>query len=390
MPQQSEINALLRFLTQDAKLALPNAMIATKALQAQALTSASLIAASNLANLTPFFASTDDAKKVFNASKRVSKRAASGDLPSPRKKQRVLKEEHTEPKPDEVEAALALPDPVTDVDRIASTILFTNRAPLLLVFTLVLLQYTMPRQPLSSRLSLAQAQVSQGAKARARDLGIEKGPIAEEDGWGTGQPVLKVMSKDIRVIRRHGYPLVAQDSLKTEDQSSYVAAAGPSDVKQSKPSAEAITDTSNLDSGAEVSPDDEQVEEAAVWALDLEALKKANSGVGISTTSSSGSSLPIYSPQSAKAYIMKAFAIAPSQGTTSTTVEDIKEELPKPKKAQNEAKRKEDNLGLLLGALELLYQSWADSLESSELSRRAWSWYGTFIRVKHALIMPSD
>lgn len=36
---------------------------------------------------------------------------------------------------------------------------------------------------------------------------------------------------------------------------------------------------------------------------------------------------------------------------------------------------KEHNLSLLLGALRLLYDSWADHVSTAELDRRAWSWY---------------
>ena len=36
---------------------------------------------------------------------------------------------------------------------------------------------------------------------------------------------------------------------------------------------------------------------------------------------------------------------------------------------------RQENLGRLLGALRLLYKSWAGVLRKDELDRRAWSWY---------------
>jgi hypothetical protein len=36
---------------------------------------------------------------------------------------------------------------------------------------------------------------------------------------------------------------------------------------------------------------------------------------------------------------------------------------------------KEENLGLLLGALRIVFDSWADHLDAAELDRRAWGWY---------------
>lgn len=379
MAPASDINALLRFLAQGAKLALPSAMAAAKNLQTTSLTSAALIASSSLAMLTPMFASPDEAKKVLNAAKRASKRPAGDSQPSPRKKQRLSKDGFSEPEPEELEAALALPSAVTDEDAIVSTVLFTNRAPLLLVFTLVLLEYTMPRQPLSSRLSLAQAQVSQGAKERARDLGIERGALAQEDGWGTGQPIVKVMSKDVRVIRRSGYPLASPMPERSNTQNDLNA------VERSIKTEESSLDDQRDPTGLEPVANDDTAKneaqkaddgESALWALDLEALKKSNTDVTSSSTSRSGGGLPIYSPHSARSYIVKAFASAESGASTKVKAEGPNETSTKPKKAKSDARQKEDNLGLLLGALKMLFNSWADSLDSDTLSRRAWTWYG--------------
>lgn len=372
MPPQTGINALLRFLTQDAKLPLPSALAAARPLQSKSLATAPLIAASNVEVLNTIFSSQEDTKKVMNAAKRTSKRTADHFQSSPRKKQRVSQGGPHAPEPQEVEASLALPTPVTDLQAISNTVLITNRAPLLLVFCVTLLGYTMPRQPLSSQLSLAQAQVSQGARERAKNLGIEKGQRASEEGWGTGQPIVKVMNKDVYVVRRPGYPLANSETL----------AAGTVDTEikgtSTAPSTQDVQDQTSAASvpGAghqEVPTAASQEDEIALWALDLEALKKSNTASVLSSTTTSSGGLPIYSPQSARSYIMKAFASAPAEHDIETKAETSDDK--KTKKGKRETKEKEENLGLLLGALKLLFDSWSETLDSDDLSRRAWTWY---------------
>jgi hypothetical protein len=210
-------------------------------------------------------------------------------------------------------------------------VLVTNRAPLVLAFGVVLLKYTMPEQPVSSRLSLAQAAVSMNSRSKAVNLGIEKGPSAEEEGWGMGQVKVKVMGREVRTMKRMGWQDEGDDEeVKTED----------------------------------VKGVDRQEEKPVYWALDLEALKKHNGGFNDGTGVGLVSSLPIYTPQSARSYLMKSF---------TTRVE-----LPTEKKATKGrgqfAKRTEQNVSMLLGALELLFESWSN-LTADELDRRAWGWY---------------
>lgn len=372
MPPQGDINTLLRFLTQDAKLPLPSALAIVRPLQAKSLATASLIAASNIDTLSTIFTSQDDAKKVLSAAKRMSKRKADDPKPSPRKKQRFSQDRPRAQEPHELEESLALPMPASDLDAISTTVLITNRAPLLLVFCLMLLEYTMPRQPLSSRLSLAQAQVSQGARERAKDLGIEKGSIASEEGWGTGQPTVKVMNKDVQIVRRPGYPLAVPETTVADTevgkQEDILAESIDVDVVREESDAIAVSGVRQDESIAAA-----EGQEVALWALDLEALKKSNTVMSSSTTIKSGGGLPIFSPQSARAYIIKAFASAPTEGEVDVKVEEPGDK--KPKKAKSEAKQKEENLGLLLGALKLLFDSWSETLDSNDLSRRAWTWY---------------
>lgn len=93
----------------------------------------------------------------------------------------------------------------TDEKIISDTVLLTNRAPLVLAFAVELLRYTMPEQPPSSRLSLAQAVVSANSRSKAVAIGMEKGPSADEQGWGHGQPRVKVMGREVTVLKRGGY-----------------------------------------------------------------------------------------------------------------------------------------------------------------------------------------
>ncbi|KAI5866120.1 hypothetical protein GGS23DRAFT_370504 [Durotheca rogersii] len=77
----------------------------------------------------------------------------------------------------------------------------------------------MPEQPPSSRLSLAQAVVSANSRSKAVSIGIEKGPSADEEGWGHGQPRVKVMGREITVLKRGGYEWKGDEKVG-EDQKS--------------------------------------------------------------------------------------------------------------------------------------------------------------------------
>ena len=221
-------------------------------------------------------------------------------------------------------------------EELSKTVLFTNRAPLVLAFAVTLLKYTMSEQPLSSRLSLAQAVVSANSRTKAVSLGLESGRSAEDEGWGEGQPTAKIMGREIRVMKRWGYEWETKD--------------------------EAGATQETLDEESQSSSN----EQPALWGLDLEALKKSNGPLTVGSHSSSSSQLPIYTAQSARAYLLKSFDTPPLGVQSNTT-----------KKQSNATKvaEKERNLSFLLGALELLYQSWFATLDKAELDKRSWSWY---------------
>lgn len=298
--------------------------------------------------LKGIFGDEKAARQCLNAAKRVSKKrsADQGDAATPAPPVKRTKPTYGQPlNGAALEASLALPDPEMNEDVLKAAVLYTNRAPLVLAFAATLIKYTMPEQPLSSRLSLAQAVTSMNSQTKAAHIGLAKGQSAEDEGWGEGQPLVRVMTREIRVMKRWGY--------EWEDE------------------IDATQDT------VKSSPDtvvDEKQKEPALWGVDLEALKKANQPGALRRPQSGQDNLPIYSAQSARAYLMRAFEKPPGdeikkEGDTATKTKTVK------RSAASTAAEKERNLGLLLGALELLYQSWATTLSKDDLNKRAWAWY---------------
>lgn len=394
----------------------------------------------------------------------------------------------TDMTPGELEASLSLPLD-TDEDRIAETTIQTNRAPLVLAFAVELLRHTMPEQPPSSRLSLAQAVVSANSRSKAVSLGLDKGPSADEEGWGEGQPRIKVMGREIAVLKRGGYewkgeeeereggaenmesqPDGSASTLKAEEddtqtrsqttnpntwttspsvtlkQSTFVARATNITDPSQRPkllkslfeaqpglrtashnvwayriraSERAISnhpreashddgesgagdllvrilrETNAIDTlvvmtrwygGIMLGPDrwrlmrnvttqalserlrrtgvEASLGGEAVWGLDLEGIKSK------SKASAGGGGLLTHRPEAARSYLLKSFASAPAGVGGEAASSPAKKKTVKAENAQ-----KEENLGLLLGALRLLFDSWADFLSVDELDRRAWSWY---------------
>jgi hypothetical protein len=211
----------------------------------------------------------------------------------------------------------------------------------------MLIKYTMPEQPISSRLSLAQAVTSLNSKTKAVHIGLDGGKPAEDEGWGEGQPLVRIMTRDVRVMKRWGYEWGVASTQETL-----------------KSSADTVVE--------------EKAKEPALWGVDLEALKKANQS-GAQRMSRGGSDLPIYTAQSARAYLLKAFESPAAEVKQEVAKEEGDASAKAPAKAKRTAAliaaKKERNLGLLLGAMELLYQSWSTVLSKEDLDKRAWGWY---------------
>ncbi|OAA67953.1 Impact family [Niveomyces insectorum RCEF 264] len=131
----------------------------------------------------------------------------------------------------------------------------------------------------------------------------------------------------------------------------------------------------------------------AAWGLDLEGARQQqqqqqqqtsrggpSSSLNTHTSSLTGSvGMPIHRPESARQYLLKSFATwdGPDDGGPGATTTAAAAAAAKKKKKTIKAMdaEKADNLGRLLGALRLLYDSWADHVPAAELDRRAWSWY---------------
>ena len=271
-----------------------------------------------------------------------------------------------------IEASLSLPAIVTTKEEdLGHVVLITNRAPLLLAFAVELLKYTMPDQPLSSRLSLAQAVVSANSRSKAVSLGIEKGRSAVEDGWGAGQPTIRVMGREVSVLKRWGYD---PNDVGEKDGIEKGRSNGTffKDITPERSSNFSRDKSPSLEPTAEdigVCSEPGPLPSPALWGLDLDALRKSNGPISFGSLSTNTPGLPIYAPKSARAYLAKSFETAsPMTEKESTTV-------PKKQSTQTKAAEKEINLASLLRAIDLLYESWHPTLAPEELDKRAWSWY---------------
>ncbi|KAF2633775.1 hypothetical protein BU25DRAFT_381498 [Macroventuria anomochaeta] len=353
MVSVQEVQSLLHFLSKDAKVPLGQALGKVKDLQAAKLLTPEQIAKANFQSLKTIFEDEKIARQVLNAAKRASKKRTlsdpSGLGPTPASSPKKIKPLYGQSlTPSEIEASLALPEAINNEDILKSKTIFTNRAPLVLAFTVALLKFTMPEQPLSSRLSLAQAVVSMNSKTKAVHIGIDSGKTAEDEGWGEGQPIIRIMNREVRVMKRWGY--------EWEETS----------TKEKVKNEECTVREEDSTQGALVGDNPPtEAKEPALWGIDLEALKKANYG---SNSHKGSSQLPIYTAQGARAYLLKSFE-TPKAALTDSEATPVK------RTAASLTAEKERNLGMLLGALELLYQSWAQVLSKEDLDRQAWGWY---------------
>ncbi|CAJ2504795.1 Uu.00g121890.m01.CDS01 [Anthostomella pinea] len=215
MASQQDLQELIRLMTLGMKVPIKDAMLRVKALQAGNLRSIQQIAEGPLVDVEAAIKDAKAARSLHSACKaRLKNPAASStgkragtDLTNAAKRSKLSSGLLDGPEPvapHEFEASLELPVD-TDEQAIAETILLTNRAPLVLAFAVELMRYTMPEQPPSSRLSLAQAVVSANSRSKAVSIGLEQGPSADDEGWGHGQPRVRVMGREVTVLKRGGY-----------------------------------------------------------------------------------------------------------------------------------------------------------------------------------------
>ncbi|KAL4736587.1 hypothetical protein BDV11DRAFT_172795 [Aspergillus similis] len=342
----SQVQALLRFLSQDAKVPLATAMGKVNELRKADLTTPENITKEGLKPLQKIFKEDKMAKQVLNAAKRASKKRSvptESKDGSPQKKLKSSLESSTAT-PFATESALALPFSTASEEEFSDIVLITNRAPLVLAFAVCVLKYTMPEQPISSRLSLAQAVVSANSRSKALSLGLESDKSAEQENWGDGQPTVSVLGREIKVLKRWDYnPREGQPS-----QESQGAGATSDNIL-----GQCLTDDS------EPMP--------PLWGIDVLALKRAESHRS-ETAANTSKALPIHNPQSARSYLLKSFVKSPDKDKGESA------SLERKSVTQIE-KEREVCLGHLLRSIDLVCQSWASTLSAEVLDRRAWAWY---------------
>lgn len=222
--------------------------------------------------------------------------------------------------------APSLPEPITDDEGLlSSTIITTNRAPLLLAFAVVALEYTYRSQPLACRLSLAGGVVAANSISKATSIGIRQrgqGDREHEFGMGSGQPSIKVLGKYVKCLRRY------HEDVPGGEDSEIQGGDGDGDKK-----------------------------EPWYWALDVAEL----------STSATSQKLPIHTPESALSYLNRSFSLPPISEPTAAA--------PRKVRGKVETQSQIPPLPLLLGALHLLFRSWEGCLSNEELDQRAWGWY---------------
>lgn len=286
------------------------------------------------------------AKQVLNAAKRVSKkRGAPTDntaaSPSKKKKDARITKDST---PFEIESSLAMPaSSLSDRDLREVTVV-SNRAPLVLAFALGVLKYTMPEQPISSRLSLAQAVVSANSRSKAVNIGLESGQSAEQEGWGEGHPVIKVLGRPIRVLKRWDYN---PDEGKPTTLSSEEQSTDPGSTEDFLGKGDVGDDADKL---------------PPLWGVDLEALRSSH-GKKDGAEPKTISALPIFTAESARSYLLRSISKPQSSQAPSKKPRSMTE------------KEKEECVGHLLHAIDLVCRSWVSTLNKDELDKRAWAWY---------------
>ncbi|KAF3904888.1 hypothetical protein ABW20_dc0107271 [Dactylellina cionopaga] len=370
----TDVQGLLRFLTGPAKLPLRDAMGKAKPLLADGLSSPDVIAKSSLDKLQKIFPDEKIAKQVLSAAKRTAnpstaskKRAAAATTTtdpstsasnaeessiSPSKRRRTNPSapliDSSNPKTWEI--GLDLPTPSRNIDLISVASVTTNRAPLLLAFAFVSLGYTHPWLPLSSRFSLAQGLLELIASSKAKNLGITREGEGKEEELGEGHRRMRVLGKEIPVLRRWDVAVVdvtepetgfqkqgledKQEKHQTDDEKTTEdTSINPGESTKTGGDKSVLVSVGNMSTAAPTSYD-----EPIFWALSTKLLAQPPTASKLNP-----SALPIQLPHAAHSYLVRAYS---------------KEMLP-----------------LLLGALHLLYESWASSLDPAELDRRGWGWY---------------
>ncbi|KAL1839389.1 hypothetical protein VTJ49DRAFT_1591 [Mycothermus thermophilus] len=290
MATQQDLQELLRLMTVGRKTPMLQAMAQIKALQAADLRSTlgaesssrscplsiKQIAEAPLSSVQDALKDDKGARALQNACKAALKRGQSAATkrdapdaavpPAKRPKPDPFALGPSDMTPAELEKSLQLPL-CLDEERISRTVIETNRAPLVLAFAVELLRHTMPDQPLSSRLSLAQGVVSANSRSKAVSLGLEKGPSADEEGWGEGQPRVKIMGREIPVLKRGGYEWRGEEQVGAQPEPPATEAGTSTSEKEPEPDTKTQTSpTSTVTAAANPTPPPFETE-TPTWAV---------------------------------------------------------------------------------------------------------------------------
>lgn len=235
----------------------------------------------------------------------------------------------TEQTPQELEASLTLPVD-TDETRIAQTALELNRAPLVLAFAVELIRHTMPEQPPSSRLSLAQAAVSANSRSKAVSIGLEKGASADEEGFGEGQPRVKVMGREICVLKRGGYEWKGEEEENNNNDNDQNDEGADHAATSSEPAAKTENDAKSTTSAFSLMMGSSFPNTNSVWSTSSSVSLKKSTFVARATTITDPTqclkltqSLLDTNPSLRTAsHNVWAYRIRPSTSSSSTTVRE--------------------------------------------------------------------
>lgn len=188
---------------------------------------------------------------------------------------------------------------------------------------------------------------------------------------GVGQATVSIMGKELKVLKRWGYEWKDEEKHQ-EAQTKPDPESQTEEPKKIKVEDKREEEDADQHAEREIGEEGQHQEIPPLWGLDLEALKKASSDNNNTPTlaraqSASTTNMPIHTPQAARAYLLKSFDDPPSSDQISSSS--------KKPSASNKSAAKERNLALLLRAIDLLYQSWIDTIGPEELDRRVWGWY---------------
>ncbi|KAK3384328.1 hypothetical protein B0T24DRAFT_608022 [Lasiosphaeria ovina] len=323
MATQQDLQDLLRLLTVGRKVPMMQAMTQIKALQAVDLRSIKQIAESPLKTVESAIVDEKAARALQSACKAAVKRgdlgASANKRPAPQagplaKRARTesgdgLISGPTDMTPQELERSLELPLSL-DEERMAATVLQTNRAPLVLAFAVELLRYTMPEQPLSSRLSLGQAVVSANSRSKAVNIGLEKGPSADDEGWGEGQPRVRVLGREVAVLKRGGYDWRGDENVGGGDsEAENTPSLRVTDTQSTATTATLAESDSSASVPATTNNSGGAVSSGPVWAVSQPTSLKSSTFVARAAQ--------ISSPGQRKALMESLFATVPSLKTAT-------------------------------------------------------------------------